>query len=248
MAFLDKINKEALLSKAKTAAQKASEMAAKAAELAKNSVSQVQTAYETNKQTRELAKQPQEGGLARYEVSYKGGHPDYPVQKGNKWHPQILMDVMPDRFSFLPKEASSSWFFGIEIPFHAVSDIQIVERTVNTAESILVTAADNLDFKTKNMLEISYRDADGDELVLRCEMLTGLTYMGQARVCLELMDLLRSKKLIRQFAGKQELPAPAPVQMQADVYDQLKKCKDLLDCGALTQEEFDAQKKQLLEM
>ena len=58
-----------------------------------------------------------------------------------------------------------------------------------------------------------------------------------------------SRWILRLLCMATPLPSqPAPVQMQADVYDQLKKCKDLLDCGALTQEEFDAQKKQLLEM
>ena len=32
------------------------------------------------------------------------------------------------------------------------------------------------------------------------------------------------------------------------VADEIKKLKELLDCGALTQEEFDAQKKKLLNM
>ena len=36
-------------------------------------------------------------------------------------------------------------------------------------------------------------------------------------------------------------------QTQEDVYDKLKKLKELLDSGAITQEEYDAQKKKLLE-
>lgn len=38
-----------------------------------------------------------------------------------------------------------------------------------------------------------------------------------------------------------------PAASQDDIYDKLKKLKDLLDSGAITQEEYDAQKKKLLE-
>ena len=41
-------------------------------------------------------------------------------------------------------------------------------------------------------------------------------------------------------------PATAPVQVSAA--DEIKTYKELLDAGALTQEEFDAKKKQLLEL
>lgn len=40
--------------------------------------------------------------------------------------------------------------------------------------------------------------------------------------------------------------APVPVQPQASDADELKKYKELLDSGAITQEEYDAKKKQLL--
>ena len=39
---------------------------------------------------------------------------------------------------------------------------------------------------------------------------------------------------------------PTPVEKPVDVVEELKRYKDLLDSGILTQEEFDAKKKQLL--
>lgn len=53
-------------------------------------------------------------------------------------------------------------------------------------------------------------------------------------------------------AGADGQPAPAPAPAAAapsgavDSYDQLMRLKALLDAGALTQEEFDAEKQRLL--
>ncbi|MBQ8746893.1 MAG: SHOCT domain-containing protein [Clostridia bacterium] len=51
--------------------------------------------------------------------------------------------------------------------------------------------------------------------------------------------------LIERQQAKQTAAAPTVVQ-QSDSADQLKKYKDLLDSGVITQEEFDAKKAQLL--
>lgn len=42
------------------------------------------------------------------------------------------------------------------------------------------------------------------------------------------------------------LPKPAEVKQESTKADELKKYKDLLDSGAITQEEYDAKKKELL--
>ena len=100
------------------------------------------------------------------------------------------------------------------------------------------------------MLELTYLGEDGEEYVMRSEMTTGVTTMGEARVCLELIDLLRVNKLMKQFLGKQEpkTPPTALPSASVDVIGQLKGYKELLDAGVITQEEFDTKKKQLLEL
>lgn len=55
-------------------------------------------------------------------------------------------------------------------------------------------------------------------------------------------DLLRNRQ---QEKKVEYVTAPAPA---SDTADQLKKYKDLLDSGAITQEEFDTKKKQLLDL
>ena len=252
MALFDKLNKETLMEKAKQMSNMASALTQRATSSVTATYNQAQDKLEQKKEQYRLSKLPQDGGIKRYEVNYKGGLPGYPKEGDASRHPVIYMDVMPDRFSFLPKPKSESWFAGIDIPYCRVISLEIVERTVSTAETLVGTLRDNLDFHQKNVLELTYLGEDDEEYVMRSEMVTGVTTMGEARVCLELIDLLRSNKLMKQFLGKQEpeaLPPAAPMIMansNADVISQLKGYKELLDSGIITQEEFDAKKKQLL--
>lgn len=234
MGLFDKINKDDLIAKAK-----------KAGESAKGAFDKAKESYEKNKEERELAKMPQEGGLKRYEVTYRGGHPNYPMDKPVKSYPYIIMDVMPDRLSFLPKKLSEPWFNGFELDYTKIVAIDIVERTISFSESMLGSGTDNSDLRQKNVLEITYIDDENNEYVMRNEMLTGTTVMGQASVCLEMMDLLRANKIPQKFIGKQTTQSVAQAP-QVDVAEQLKKFKDLLDSGIITEEEFNAKKKDLL--
>ena len=152
---------------------------------------------------------------------------------------------MPDRFSFLPKQLSEPWFHGFELSYSKIVSIDIVERTISFTESMLGSGSDNSDLRQKNVLEIKYVDDENNEYVMRNEMLTGMTVMGQARVCLEMMDLLRANKIPQKFIGTQSAQSSAQ-PAQVDTATQLKNFKDLLDSGIITQEEFDAKKKQLL--
>lgn len=61
--------------------------------------------------------------------------------------------------------------------------------------------------------------------------------------------ILMQAKLNEIVGGKESAsPAPAPSAPVQDVTEQLKKYKELLDAGIITQEEFDAKKKQLLDL
>ena len=58
----------------------------------------------------------------------------------------------------------------------------------------------------------------------------------------------RSQKLpiIDEIKRQKSAPQATTVVQQASAADELKKFKELLDMGVITQEEFDAKKKQLL--
>lgn len=237
MALFDKIKNGDL-------AKSLKEKVGQAKDSMKESLDNAKESYQKGKEEREKSKQPQEGGIKRYEVTYRGGHPEYAMSKEINKYPYIIMDVMPDRLSFLPKQLSEPWFRGYEIPYSKIISIDIVERTMSFTESMLGSGGDNSDLRQKNVLEITYLDDSNDEYVVRNEMLTGTSVMGQARVCLEMMDLLRAHKIPQQFIKKQV--SSDIVSTQVSSADELKKYKDLLDAGIITQEEFDAKKKQLL--
>ena len=60
------------------------------------------------------------------------------------------------------------------------------------------------------------------------------------------IGVVLSKKINeRQESTESHASTPAPA-LQANAIDELKKLKELLDAGIITQEEFDAKKKQLL--
>ncbi len=189
-------------------------------------------------------KLPQEGGLIRYEVIYKGDHPDFQLEK--KKSSYILLDIMPDRFSFLAKPQSEDWFTGFEIPYNRIISLEIVERVISNAEMLLSSGSNNSDLRQKNVIEIKYLDEVGDEYVVRNEMLTGTTVMGQAKVCQEMIDLLRTKGIMKQFKGTENSHS-ANASGGDDVLSQIEKLAKLKEQGILTEEEFANKKAALLE-
>ena len=158
MALFDKLSKDSLLEKAKQVGNKATTITQKAANSVTATYNQTQEKLEQNKEKRRQAKLPQEGGIKRYEVNYRGGLPGYPKEKNVSRHPTIYLDVMPDRFSFHPKPKSQAWFAGVDIPYNRVISLEITERTVNTAETLISVGRENLTFAQKNMLELTYQE------------------------------------------------------------------------------------------
>lgn len=235
MALFDKESLSGALGKAKG-------LAGRAAEAAKTGIDQTKTLVNEKMEQSKQSKLPQEGGLIRYEVTYHGGHPDF--QLGKKKSPYILLDIMPDRFSFLAKPQSEDWFTGFEIFYNQVVSLEIVERTISNAE-VFLGGGDNPNQHQKNVMEIKYIDEAKDEYVVRCEMLTGLTIMGQAKVCQEMLDLLRTKGVMKQFRGTESKAAAN--NSSEDVLGQIEKLAKLKEQGILTEEEFAQKKAALLE-
>lgn len=237
MALFDKDSISGALGKAKG-------LAGKAAEAAKTGIDQTKTLVNEKVEQSKQNKLPQEGGLIRYEVMYKGGHPDFQLEK--KKSPYILLDVMPDRFSFLAKPQSEDWFTGFEIPYNRIISLDIVERVISNAEMLMSSGSNNSDLRQKNVIEIKYLDENNDEYVVRNEMITGFSVMGQAKVCQEMLDLFRTKGITKQLKGT-ENNRSADTSGGDDILSQIEKLAKLKEQGILTEEEFASKKAVLLE-
>lgn len=111
---------------------------------------------------------------------------------------------------------------------------------------LLSSGSNNSDLRQKNVIEIKYLDEVGDEYVVRNEMLTGTTVMGQAKVCQEMIDLLRTKGIMKQFKGTENSHS-ANASGGDDVLSQIEKLAKLKEQGILTEEEFANKKAALLE-
>lgn len=181
-------------------------------------------------------------GLATYKVVYKGGHPDHPKSRAG----EIRMVLTPEAFQLNPTLGSKKFWTPLTIPYSRVSDVAIVARQVSTFEG-LAGGLDSRQLNQDNNIHIDYLDSSGNEVLLRFEMLTGVSVMGQAGKCREFQDRLRNLGIRKKFRGATPAEAPAPAAPpQVDVMDQLKKLAELRDLGVLDETEFAAKKAELL--
>ncbi len=178
-----------------------------------------------------------DGALKRYEVIYRGGWKEYPKAKSGA----LGFNIMENEFILKETSGSKSWFRQRRIPYDSIKKFRIVKRSAGNLEALLASnAASVRATETDNTMEIVYEE-DGSEILVRFEMLSGITVYAQQEKCQELMDLLRINKILPRINKEEKTTTEA-----FSVADELKKFKELLDMGVVTQEEFDAKKKQLL--
>jgi hypothetical protein len=184
--------------------------------------------------------------LESYSVTYRGGLPDLPKAKVGK----IELEIRADRFKLKPTSASKNFWSEMEIPYNTILNLEIVERTLNSFEGI-AGRLNSRQLNQRNNIHITYLRPEGDQL-LRLEMLSGVTVMGQAKKCNEFQDRLRNLRVREQFVANAPAAAPsalvAPATPMIAVADELAKLAALRDSGVLSAEEFDAQKAKLLGM
>lgn len=175
--------------------------------------------------------------IEAYKVVYKGGHPNYTKAKVGA----LLFEMFPDRFELKPTNATK-WFSPLTIPYIKIADLKIVERQVGTAEGIL-GGLNSRQLNQANNIHISFTQ-NGQPIVLRLEMLTGVTVMGQAKKCLEFEDRLRTHGIREKFVAAQTSTAKQSVAV--DNTQQISKYAALFKQGAITEAEYNAKKRQLL--
>lgn len=178
-------------------------------------------------------------------VTYKGGLRDLPKAKLGK----ITLEVLEDRFRLTAgNDVARKFWADLELPYSIVSSVEVADRTVSTFEGI-AGGLNSRQLNQKNNIHFAFRGTDGP-VVLRVEMLTGVTVMGQARRCQEFEDRLRSHQIWDRFGGAAAMPVPGRDATQpADPWsaaDELAKLASLRDRGVLSDQEFQAQKAKIL--
>lgn len=183
---------------------------------------------------------PQGNLIDTYGVIYLGGHPDYLNKKAGK----IEFNVFDNRFELLPTIGTKSWFNGLEIRYENVLDFQITQRQVSTFEGIF-GGLDSRQLNQANNIHITYASLSDDEIVLRLEMLSGFTVMGQASKCRQLEDRLNTNGIKKRFRAKETQVAPTS-SGNDDITTIIMKLASLRDQGILSQDEFEMKKTDLL--
>jgi hypothetical protein len=175
--------------------------------------------------------------LAKYFVSYRGGLPGHTSSHAD----DIGFYVTTDCFILQPTAASKRWFDGLTIPYANVLSFDIVERQVSTVEGIL-GGLDSHQLNQANNIHIGM-EMQGQRLVLRLEMQSGISVMAQAAKCRELVDVLRVHGIFERVSGGSpdlgRENAPDPVAL-------ITRLSQLHDQGVLSTEEFEAKKTDLL--
>lgn len=178
-------------------------------------------------------KEQPEGTLKKYNVLYLGGHPDNPKKTYN-----IDFYVTSDRFE-LNSSYDEKKFHGIVIPYESCSNFEITQRQVTTVEGIL-GGVNSRQLNQPNNIHITYSDEQHRELTVRVEMVTGVTVMGQANQCAQLMDFLKAQGILSKIVK------PAQQPSVNNTVDEIIKLKALLDSKAITEDEFKAMKAKLI--
>lgn len=205
-------------------------------------IAEMKKSYEEDKAESNAAKAPLEGAIIRYQVIYVGGFPNKPQKKTDSL--SLGLNVMEDSFVFKPENMARKQWFGDEnfvVPYEKVTKFEIVKRQVSTAEFMLSSNGDTKSLEQLNNINISYLDNEGDEQMVRVEMLTGTTVYAQAAKCQELVDLLREKKILGKL-NRESKPSS-----DTDVLAQIEKLASLKEKGLISEEEFAQKKAVLLE-
>jgi hypothetical protein len=177
--------------------------------------------------------------IKTYRVFYLGGHPAYPKRK----IAEIKLRLFEDRFEFEPTTRTKKWFSGLTIPYGSILGFEIVQRQVNSVEGIL-GGLNSRQLNQANNIHIKY-DSGAGVVLIRFEMLSGVTVMGQAKECRELEDRIQIHKIREKFRQAEAVSNGGSQQVE-DIPAQIEKLAALRDKDIISSDEFEAKKADLL--
>jgi hypothetical protein len=176
--------------------------------------------------------------METYKVTYKGGHPDLPKSRVG----EIRLSLTPEAFVLNATMTSKKFWKALTIPYADVGSVEIVARVVSTFEG-LAGGLNSRQLNQDNNIHIEYASPNGNWVLLRFEMLSGITVMGQAGKCREFEDRLRALGITRKF---KQVVGNTPSVAEDSVATHITKLAQLRDLGILTETEFNAKKTELL--
>ena len=180
------------------------------------------------------------GSIASYQVQYLGGLLEHPKSKAGF----IELLLQDDCFQAEPDPREHQVVgTSVTIPYSDVNSVSIVARTVGTAEGLL-GGLNSRQLKTRTTICTStIRVPQASGPILRVEMLSGVTVMGQAKKAKEFEDRLRANGILAKFRAA----AAAPGMQAVDIPGQLARLGEMhSSAGIRTDEEFAAKKTELL--
>ena len=170
----------------------------------KETAAQARDAVKAHKEESSEAKKPLDGCIQWYEVVYKGGLPQYGMDKTSSIKGSLGMNIMENSFYFKPLITAKSWFADLEIPYDRITKFELIKRSVGNAEVLLsASSTDAAALATLNTMAITYLDSNDEEIYLKMEMLTGISVQGQAKKCQEMLDVLRMHKILARINYQQ---------------------------------------------
>lgn len=208
--------------------EKISQMANKAKETVKSSIEESIAESERRKEL----------GLLKdvnFSLEYQGGHPS--ITKDGK----SMIYITNENFKITCGSQSSITGFENITGIHYENAEQVEKRI--TATRLIALGPFALAFKKKKKTKEKFLTVDLSENGIDNTILFGGKYAQEAHsaLCKRYSNYLKRVEI-----SQPEVESRSEKQSQINSYEEIKKAKELLDMGIITQEEFDAKKKQLL--
>lgn len=169
-----------------------------------------------------------------FSLEYHGGHPA--IVKDGK----CVVYITNENFKISCGTQSSITGFETITGIHYENAEQVEKRI--TATRLLALGPFALAFKKKKKTKEKFLTIDYSENGIENTVLFGGKHAQEAHSAL----YERYSNYLKRREISQTESAMSSEKQEIDSYEEIKKAKELLDMGIITQEEFDAKKKQLL--
>jgi|GEM_PF-6693834 len=164
--------------------------------------------------------------LRTHTVNYVSGLPNMPnlIRK-------ISMHLYENGFLFCGKQFSDLW-----IPYNTVIDFKL-----STGYGSMLSYAGGADALHEKIININCFMANQEKTLIKFEMSVSTFFpIANYRACKELVSYMKSNGIFDKFISQEQ------TDLSADIMEQIAKLAELHQSGALSDEEFQSKKAELL--